>query len=223
MKLTLYLLLLLLVIFSACSGKRYGHYSYAKKNNKKENTVKQKKKLSVVTLNQQTPKKELNVLGIRHNDTILSVLKNIEQSKTQPRPVKYRLTEKGKHQVINNKNNVAVSDTVSGIKPQANSYANASMVFGIISLFFALFSILYLSLLILAFGFGLAAFYFGDKALQEIKKSPNLYSNKGAAKVGRTIGIIYVVALLITLLVILLYVLVLIILVAGFILSLLLI
>lgn len=190
----LYLLLLFTILVSGCSGKRYGHYRYSKKQRNKVVRFRKLKNINSSTLSfnkirkdsfsTDTILKQFSVEGSTKN-TYISRSKDFNYKKDLRNKFLYRDT----FQLSSNEKPVA--------KPNVN--ADVSMALGIVSIFFGLFSILYLPLLLIAFILGLLAYNFAVNALQEIDDSPGKYSNKNAAIIGKVIGGIYLYAIILAL------------------------
>lgn len=190
MKPIFYCLLIACLLFTACSGKRYGHYSYSSKRTYKIAKFKKKRlKSSNLLLAKQSVLDKSDISDVSFVDTLtIPATEHTANKNTQP------TDDIKKWQGINPKrfaDTARVVEPLAVAKAQPHPYANAGMVLGILAIFASLFSLFYLPILALGFALGLAAFGFSNKALNEMKQNPGMYSNKGEAMTGFIIGSIY--------------------------------
>lgn len=222
-------LLLIVVILASCSGKRYGHYAYVKmKVLHNATSAKTKKKLEQVTSISAIQSLEVTAQDVDDiaKDTIVakmdrgiyngvSTTKAIQNNKWQTERYSYTVQS-------DDSNKLAAIDTIVKNTFTIRNYeAGASMTLGIIALFFALFALVFTPLIFVAFAFGLGAFALAKEARNEIKRRPELYSNKDEAAIGYVIGyffwVIFMAGVVLLILLILLLIILIAISIAGFI------
>lgn len=192
----LFAILLIVVLLASCSGKRYGHYAYVKRKVLNvEIPQKAKKKFEqTITVASIQPVEE--VRGGSFTDVVrdtIALEKNTQVYRRAKKSKNYRLRDEEKPVIlIKSDNKLAVNDTIVKNTFTIRNYeAGASMTLGIIALFFALFALVFTPLIFVAFAFGLGAFALAKEARNEIKRRPELYSNKDEATIGYVIGWIF--------------------------------
>jgi hypothetical protein len=207
MKRNLYYLLLCALLLSACSGARYGHYGYVKKNDKVTTKQKHEKKKQV-SLNKTEP--------IASNTELPIISDSIPSSFSVNREVN-QVTEPTKNELIQTRKNVVKRQETKTIlepkretdqkvdeKPRPNGTANTSLILSLAAIFTMLlgFAIPPFALLAVLVGtaLGIAAFVTSIIALSEIKNKPDTYTNKGTAIFALVIGSLFILGGLLMLL-----------------------
>ncbi len=207
MKRNLYYLLLCVLLLSACSGAKYGHYGYVKKNDKVITKQKHEKKKQV-SLN-----KTETIANTTEIHTITDSVSNSFQSNSEVK----QITQTTQNELIQTKNNVVKRQESKTIleskretdqkvdeKPRPNGTANTSLILSLAAIFTMLlgFAIPPFALLAVLVGtaLGIAAFVTSIIALSEIKNKPDTYTNKGAAIFALVIGSLFILGALLMLL-----------------------
>jgi hypothetical protein len=181
------LLAFTLLVFVACTGRRYGHYSYVK--NKKAVT----EKLPRASL---YLKKEICPPLIKADSsetfTIKQATTEIQASVAVPKPQKRKINNV-RHVTKQKKTNTAKGNPDEG--PTQNMPAEISFILSLIGLITAGIGLVTLSLpiVLLSAALMLGALITGIIGLSEISNNPRKYNNKGMAITGIVISSVYLV------------------------------
>lgn len=204
MKRNLYYLLLCVLLLSACSGARYGHYGYVKKNDKVITKQKHEKKKQV-SLN-----KTENITEPIASKTELPIISDSIPNSFSVNSEVNQVTESTKNELIQTRKNVVKRQESKTIleperetdqkvdeKPRPNDMANTALLLSIFAV------ILFIASPFIGFiaflgglALGLSAFVVAILALSDINKKPEAYTNRAAAIFALVVGALSVVAIL---------------------------
>lgn len=204
MKRNLYYLLLCVLLLSACSGARYGHYGYVKKNDKVTTKQKHEKKKQVC-LN-----KTENITEPIASKTELPIISDSIPNSFSVNSEVNQVTESTKNELIQTRKNVVKrqeSKTILEPKrevqhnedkpPRVNQNARTAFIFSLVAILFLAITYFSHTLVLLALvgalGFGVAAFVLAIVALDEMKKKSDEYANRGEAIFALIMGSLFVI------------------------------
>ncbi len=166
---------LIIVLFAACKGKRYGHYGYVKRGGDKLT----EKKLSTRQQFYKQPRciASKAIVIYTYNKTGDDLPKQIVTPLLIPASTKSAEKER--------KASVTTAKTDGGPVEQPNKKARESLWFGLATYLVLLIPIVGV---ILSFAFAIVAVQRGLAALKEIDANPEKYTNAGAAVAGVALG-----------------------------------
>lgn len=207
MKRILFIIFCLSLALSSCSGKKYGHYRFSKKQ-----------KHTIVKHKSQNAKKVKNITPkhLSATNQVVSQNKNSDSVKSETVPQKphtqrvnsIAIPTKNSDTLLKKQNYKAPlfleQSSAAPEKPKKNKDANLAFILSLVGLGVSLVGIVIPFIGLLGLILVVLGFIFGLIALSEIKKNPGMYSNRGEAITAVVIGAIYlallVIAILLTLL-----------------------
>ncbi len=205
MKRNLYYLLLCALLLSACSGARYGHYGYVKKNDRviaKEKREK-KKQVSLTPIDNNITESVLNseqelivedsLLDLSYANNEVRQIHQVAQNKSKTAQKNIVTKQKSKETLEPKRETKHKVDE----KPRPNDMANTALLLSIFAV------ILFIASPFIGFiaflgglALGLSAFVVAILALSDINKKPEAYTNRAAAIFALVVGALSVVAIL---------------------------
>ena len=204
MKRNLYYLLLFALLLSACSGARYGHYGYVKKNDrviakekrdrKKQVSLNQTDNITEPVVNtKQEPIVEDSLLALSYANNEVKQVHQVAQNKSKTVQKNIVTKQKYKETLEPKRETKHKVDE----KPRPNDMANTALLLSIFAV------ILFIASPFIGFiaflgglALGLSAFVVAILALSDINKKPEAYTNRAAAIFALVVGALSVVAIL---------------------------
>lgn len=202
-------LLLFVLLFSACSGTRYGHYGYVKKNDRVIAQEKREKKKqvslgqieniteSVVNTTQEAIIADsLSTLHYANNE--VKQINQVAQNEVRTAQKNIVDRQKSKETLEPKQETKQKADE----KPRPNDMANTALILSLTAIFSILLGFAIPAFILLGFlgglALGLSAFIVAIMALSDINKKPEAYTNKAAAIFALVFGALSIITILYT-------------------------
>ncbi|MGV3599105.1 MAG: hypothetical protein ACO1PI_14670 [Bacteroidota bacterium] len=172
----------LILLLAACTGKRYGHYGYVKRGEKKAAVKTNPIKNPHLKQPESLASKGISFSILGKKDTSLpnAILKPV----TTPLIVRNELTDRGFKAPLT----TTTIKTADDNAPKPHKKAGRSLGYGLVAYVVILIPILGIAFSI---AFAIIAIRRGMEALREMDAEPEKYTNRASAIAGVALGIIF--------------------------------
>lgn len=171
----------LILLLTACTGKRYGHYGYVKRGEEKAAVKTYRIRQQSLRQPERLTNKTTAITVTNYSDTILPKEVSIPVNKP----------DKTQHSVSNENIGRQSATTIVGAvenEAQRNKKASNSLGYGLVAYVVILIPILGIAFSI---AFAIIAIRRGMEALREMDTEPGKYKNRASAIAGVALGIIF--------------------------------